>query len=80
MTNFPPTKRQLDIFRILVDYYTKNFTMPSHREIGETANISSLSVVNRHLVALEEKGFIERQKGRQMAIRLLKNLDGSARI
>jgi len=48
----------------------RNFP-PTIREIGETVGISSTSVVNYNLNALEKKGFIERDKGMSRGLRLV---------
>ena len=44
---------------------------PTIREIGETVGISSTSVVNYNLNALEKKGYIERDKRMSRGLRLV---------
>ena len=48
----------------------RNFP-PTIREIGETVGISSTSVVNYNLNALEKKGYIERDKRMSRGLRLV---------
>lgn len=43
---------------------------PTHRELGATLGLSSLSSVHAHLAALERKGFVAREVGSPRAIRL----------
>jgi len=63
--------RQEQIMAFMRMFIANNGYPPSIREIGEAANISSTSVVNYNLKALEKKGFIARDKTISRGIRLL---------
>jgi repressor LexA len=49
---------------------------PSIREIGEAVEISSTSVVNYHLKALEQKGYLERDSSISRGMRLTRQAIG----
>ncbi len=61
--------------------FIKSFTLdsgypPTIREIGEAVDISSTSVVNYNLNALQKEGFIVRDRTVSRGIRLTESLDG----
>jgi repressor LexA len=65
------SKRQQRIVAFIREFIAENGYPPSIREIGEAADISSTSVVNYNLKALEKKGLIARDKTVSRGIRLL---------
>ncbi|MBN1937852.1 MAG: transcriptional repressor LexA [Anaerolineae bacterium] len=62
--------RQEQIVRFIRQYLRENHFPPTIREIGEAVGITSTSVVNYNLNALEKKGFIERDKNVSRGLRL----------
>lgn len=65
----PLSKSQQKILDFLKEC-AKEGRMPSVREICTEIGLSSTSTVHHHLTALEEKGFITREKGLNRCIRL----------
>lgn len=70
------SQRHKRILSFLEAYQIDNGFPPSIREIGESTQISSTSVVNYYLNQLEEMEYIERQSNVSRGIRVLKNLAG----
>lgn len=64
------------ILRFLERYYLDQRMCPSFEEIRKAVNLASKDHVYRDLNLLEEKGFIERERGKSRAIRLLRCVDG----
>ena len=62
--------RQEKILNFVGRYSDNHGYPPTIREIGEAADISSTSVVNYHLKALQVKGFLERDSSVSRGIRL----------
>ncbi len=77
---FPPTPRNLEFLKMLIDFFEANYHMPSYHEIKKAMNVKSNSVVHDHLSALENRGYIERDYRKPRQIKLLRNLDGTSRI
>ncbi len=65
------TKRQKQILSYLDASIRKNGYAPSLQEIGRHFDLSSISTVHKHLVHLEEKGYIRRHSNRARAIEVL---------
>ena len=65
------SSRQKQIMAFIRKFIAENGYPPSIREIGEAASISSTSVVNYNLKALEKKGLIARDRTVSRGIRLL---------
>ncbi|MBN1583875.1 MAG: transcriptional repressor LexA [Anaerolineae bacterium] len=63
--------RQEKILSFIRRYLDKSQFPPTIREIGESVGITSTSVVNYNLNALEKKGFIERDKNVSRGLRLI---------
>jgi repressor LexA len=63
--------RQEKILSFIRRYLDKSQFPPTIREIGESVGITSTSVVNYNLNALEKKGFIERDKNVSRGLRLV---------
>jgi repressor LexA len=70
-------ERHKKILKFLEKFQAENGYPPSIREIGESTNISSTSVVNYYLNQLEEMNFIERESNVSRGIRLLRTLEGN---
>ncbi|MDP2815867.1 MAG: repressor LexA, partial [Rectinemataceae bacterium] len=64
------TKMQKKIYDFIVSFMAKNGYAPSIVEIGEHFDLSSPATVHKHLVNLESKGLINRQKNLSRAIEL----------
>jgi len=62
--------RHIRILEFLASYQTENGRPPSIREIGDSAKISSTSVVNYYLEQLEKMGYIERDGRVSRGLRL----------
>ncbi len=69
-------ERHKKILKFLEFFQIENGYPPSIREIGESTEISSTSVVNYYLNQLEEMDYIERESNVSRGIRLLRNLEG----
>jgi repressor LexA len=65
------TPRQVEILDCIKEHISTNCYPPTHREIADRVGISSLSVVNYNLAALEAKGYIERDQCVARGIRVL---------
>lgn len=63
--------RQRWILTFIQEYIAANGFPPTIREIGRDVGISSTSVVNYHLEALEQKGYIERERYVARGLRLV---------
>ena len=64
------------ILRFLERYHLEHGLSPSFDEIRTAVNLTSKNHVYRDLNMLEEKGFIERERGKSRSIRLLRCVDG----
>jgi repressor LexA len=64
------TKMQKRIYDFIVSFLAENGYAPSIVEIGEHFGLSSPATVHKHLVNLESKGLINRQKNLSRAIEL----------
>ena len=69
------SNRQQDILEFICRYLREHRFPPTIREIGEDVGISSTSVVNYNLNALEKKGLIIRDKNVSRGLRLVKSID-----
>ena len=68
------TKRQNEIHSFIDGFVTANGYPPTHEEIRLGLEMSTKSLVNHHLRALESKGLIERQPDTPRGIKLLHGL------
>ena len=68
------SKRQEKILKFLVKFQGENGYSPSIREIGESIDVKSTSLVDYYLKQLEEKGYISREQHISRSICLLKEL------
>jgi repressor LexA len=68
------SKRQREIHGFIEDFVNSKGYPPTHEEIRQGLKMSTKSLVNHHLKALETKGMIERQPDTPRGIRLLNGL------
>lgn len=68
------SQRQNEIHRFITAFIGENGYPPTHEEIRQGLKMSTKSLVNHHLRALEKKGFIEREPDTPRAIKLLDGL------
>jgi len=68
------SQRQREIHGFISDFVNKKGYPPTHEEIRQGLKMSTKSLVNHHLKALERKGWIERQPDTPRGIRLLNSL------
>ena len=66
------TEKHLRVLQVLKSYTEQYGYPPTIREICERAHLSSTSVANYYLERLEEKGYIERDRGVSRGLRLAK--------
>jgi repressor LexA len=71
------SKRHQMILKFLSGFQEDNGYSPSIREIGESINVRSTSLVDYYLKQLEEKGYISREQHISRSICLLKPLPSS---
>ena len=67
------TKRQKEILDFLDGFIEEHGYAPSLEEIASHFRLSSPSTVHKHLLNLEEKGFIRRQSSRSRALLVTKS-------
>ena len=65
------SKRQQDVLDAIKVYIQKNGCPPSVKDICQAVGISSTNGAVKHLVALEKKGHISRQRGLARSIQVL---------
>ena len=65
------TKRQREVHSFIGDYISRKGYPPTHEEIRQGLEMSTKSLVNHHLKALENKGLIEREPDTPRGIKLL---------
>lgn len=68
-----PNDRTKEVLRLITEFTEKNGYMPTIREIGNMASISSTNGVRYHLNQLEQEGLIQRDRKRSRAIVLSKS-------
>ncbi|MEB2279703.1 helix-turn-helix domain-containing protein [Lysinibacillus xylanilyticus] len=62
--------RKKQIIQFIHDFRQQNTYAPTVREIAEGVSLSSVSTVQRHLINLVEKGYIEMEQQKPRTIRL----------
>jgi repressor LexA len=68
------TERQREVHSFIADFVNNKGYPPTHEEIRQGLKMSTKSLVNHHLRALESKGLIEREHDTPRGIRLLDGL------
>jgi len=66
------SKRQQDVLSCIRAIYTETGYSPTVRELGERLNLSSSCTVQRHLEALERKGYIQRNPTKARTIEIIR--------
>ena len=72
----PLTRRQHEILDYLKEFIEDRGYAPSLEEIGGRFGLSSLATVHKHLVNLQEKGFIRRAWNRSRSVELVQTRAG----
>jgi repressor LexA len=67
------TRRQKEILEFIIEYLDSRGYAPTLEEIASRFGIASLNAVYKHLLALEEKGYISRSWNRARSIEVLKS-------
>lgn len=65
---FPPTKRQKELLDFIKNYLQENQEAPSFNDMVLGTSIKSKSNIHDNLEALQERGLIQRLRGRKRAI------------
>jgi repressor LexA len=68
------TERQREVHSFIASFVNSKGYPPTHEEIRQGLKMSTKSLVNHHLKALERKGLIEREPDTPRGIRLLDGL------
>ena len=68
------SQRQKEMHSFITAFISENGYPPTHEEIRQSLKMSTKSLVNHHLKALENKGVIEREPDTPRGIRLLNGL------
>ena len=64
------TKRQQQIYDFIITYIEENLYPPTIQEIGEGVGLASKSSVFNHLLAIQNKGYIEVKNNSPRAIKV----------
>lgn len=64
----PLTPKQKKVLDFVKKYSKKHGFAPSLKEVGRHIGANSPATVHEHLTALQSKGFLEREKGRQRSM------------
>ncbi len=76
----PLTRRQREILDYLKEFIDEQGYAPSLEEIGTRFGLSSLATVHKHLMNLQEKGFIRRAWNRSRSVELVQARAGGRAI
>ena len=76
----PLTRRQREILDYLKEFIDERGYAPSLEEIGRRFNLSSLATVHKHLMNLQEKGFIRRAWNRSRSVELVQTRSGGRSV
>jgi len=69
------TERQRQVQRIIHDIHQESGRPPTVREIGQRLGLKSSCTVQRHLDALEKKGYIKRTRTKARSIEIVRSDD-----
>ena len=61
-------KKEEEILGVIVNYYKKNYTMPSIRFLQKTFNYKSVNSISRYLKSLEKKNYLIRNNHNKQVI------------
>ena len=76
----PLTRRQREILDYLKEFIDEHGYAPSLDEIGGRFGLSSLATVHKHLMNLQEKGFIRRAWNRSRSVELVQTRTGGRAV
>ncbi len=76
----PLTRRQREILDYLKEFIDERGYAPSLEEIGSRFGLSSLATVHKHLMNLQEKGFIRRTWNRSRSVELVQTRAGGRAV
>ena len=76
----PLTRRQREILDYLKEFIDERGYAPSLEEIGARFGLSSLATVHKHLMNLQEKGFIRRAWNRSRSVELVPTRAGGGAV
>ncbi len=76
----PLTRRQREILDYLEEFIDERGYAPSLDEIGGRFGLSSLATVHKHLMNLQEKGFIRRAWNRSRSVELVQARTGGRAV
>ena len=76
----PLTRRQREILDYLKEFIDERGYAPSLEEIGRRFGLSSLATVHKHLMNLQEKGFIRRAWNRSRSLELVQTRAGGRAV
>ena len=76
----PLTRRQREILDYLKEFIDERGYAPSLEEIGARFGLSSLATVHKHLMNLQEKGFIRRAWNRSRSVELVPTRAGGRAV
>ncbi len=76
----PLTRRQREILDYLKEFIDERGYAPSLEEIGRRFSLSSLATVHKHLMNLQEKGFIRRAWNRSRSVELVQTRSGGRSV
>ena len=76
----PLTRRQREILDYLKEFIDERGYAPSLEEIGARFGLSSLATVHKHLMNLQEKGFIRRAWNRSRSVELVQTHAGGRAV
>lgn len=68
------TDRQRDVLNYVIEHQQRTGKTPTLRSIRDALKLKSLAGIHRHLTALEDQGYIVRQKWQQRCIVVLKDV------
>jgi repressor LexA len=71
------TEKQKQVQRVIWEFYQETGTPPTVREIGQRMGLSSSCTVQRHLDALERKGYIKRHHTKARSVEIVRSEDPS---
>lgn len=73
---FPPTARQMQLLHLLAKAEAEAKPVPSYWELARDLDLAQ-SGVHRLMSGLQERGWIERRKGRARCVRILHPVPGT---
>jgi repressor LexA len=71
------TEKQKQVQRVIWQFYQETGRPPTVREIGQRLGLSSSCTVQRHLDALERKGYIKRHRTKARSVEIIRSDDPS---